>query len=60
MFFDRDEIHIQAFVDFVNGKLISGHSSSSTFHDYQELIISNSQTPGIVNSKFKKWTAKVT
>ena len=31
--FDRNEIHIQASVDFINGKLISGHSSSSTFHD---------------------------
>ena len=41
--FDRYEIHIQAFVDFINGKLMSGHSSSSTFHDFQEFIISNYQ-----------------
>ena len=41
MFSDRNEIHIQAFVDFINGKLMSGHSSSSTFHHFQEFIISN-------------------
>ena len=34
MFFDRREILIQAFVHFTNGKLIPGHSSSSTFHDF--------------------------
>ena len=34
MLLDRNEIHIQAFVDFINGKLMSGHSSSSTFHDF--------------------------
>ena len=28
MFFDRYEIHIQAFVDFINGKLIIFQSSS--------------------------------
>ena len=28
MFFDRNEIHIQAFVDFINGKLIIFQSSS--------------------------------
>ena len=28
MFFDRYEIHIQAFVDFINGKLIIFRSSS--------------------------------
>ena len=33
--FDQNEIHIQAFVDLINGKLMSGHSSSSTFHDFQ-------------------------
>ena len=43
MFFDRNEIHIQAFVDFINGKLMSGDSSSSTFHDFQEFTISNYQ-----------------
>ena len=32
--FDRTEIHNQAFVDFTNGALVSGHSSSSTFHDF--------------------------
>ena len=28
MFFDRSEIHIQAFVDFINGKLIKFQTSS--------------------------------
>ena len=41
MSFDRNEIHIQAFVHFITGKLIPGHSSSSTFHNFQESIISN-------------------
>ena len=47
--FDRYEIQIQAFVDLIKGKLyqviprlrllklISGHSSSSTFHDLKVL-----------------------
>ena len=52
--FDRYEIHIQAFVDFIHGKLMSGHSSSSTFHDFQEFIISNYQK--IRNSEFQKST----
>ena len=37
MCFDRNEIHIQAFVDFINGKSMSCHSSSSTFHDFKIL-----------------------
>ena len=44
MNFDRNELHIQVFVDFTNGKLMSGHSSSSTFHDFEIssfLIIKN-------------------
>ena len=56
MFFDRNEIHIQAFEDFINGKSMSGQSSSSTFHYFHEFIISNYQE--IRNSefqKFKKW-----
>ena len=39
---------------------MSGHSSSPTFHDFQEFIISNYQK--IRNSefkKFKKWTPDV-
>ena len=32
MFFDRYEIHIQAFVDFINGKLIIFQSSSPQNH----------------------------
>ena len=51
MFFDRNEIHIQAFVDFINGKSMSGHSSSSTFHDFQEFIVSNYQKSEILNFK---------
>ena len=35
--FDRNEIRIQACVDLLNGKLILGHSSSSTFHDFRIL-----------------------
>ena len=41
--FDQNEIHIKAFVHCIHRKLMSGHSSSSTFHDSQELIISNHQ-----------------
>ena len=53
-------MHIQAFVDFINGKLIPGHSSSSTFHDFQEFIIFNYQQFKIFKfQKFKKWTPKV-
>ena len=58
--FDRNEIHIQAFVHFINGKLMSGHSSSSTFHHFQEFITSTYQknrNPEF--QKFKKWTPKV-
>ena len=54
MFFDRYEIHIQAFVDFINGKWMSGHSSSSTFHDFQIssfLIIKNPGTLTFKNSE---------
>ena len=49
--FDRNAIHIQAFVHFINGKLMSGHSSSSTFHDFQEVILSNYQKSR--NSEFQ-------
>ena len=51
MLFDRNEIRIQAFVDFIDGKLMSGHSSSSTFHAFQEFIIFNYQKTGILNFK---------
>ena len=37
MFFDRNEIHIQDVAYLINGKLMSGHSSSSTFHDFKIL-----------------------
>ena len=58
--FDRNEIHIQAFAEISPAKLMSGDSSSSTFHDVQEFIIPNDQK--IRNSefrKFKKWAVKV-
>ena len=35
MHFDRNEIHIQAFVAFIDGRLISARSSSSTFNDFK-------------------------
>ena len=60
MFFDRNEIHIQAFQEIPPAKLIPGDSSSSTFHDFQESIILKYQK--FRNSefqKFKKWTLKV-
>ena len=43
MFFNRNEIHIQAFQEIPPSKSIPGNSSSSTFHHSQELIISNYQ-----------------
>ena len=47
--FDRNEIHIRAFVDFINGKFISGHSSSSTFHDFKILSFLIIKNAGILN-----------
>ena len=55
MFFDRYETHIQAFVDFINGKLIifSPHlhktyfqNMYSHFHDKNERIKTTSKTYG--------------
>ena len=43
MFFDRNEIPIQAFQEIPPAKLMSEDSSSSTFHDFQEIIISDYQ-----------------
>ena len=37
MFFDRYEIHIQAFEEILTAKLMSGDSSSLTFHDFKIL-----------------------
>ena len=54
MFFDRNKIHIQAFVDFINGKLMSGHSSSSTFHDFKILSFLIINETGILNFKNSK------
>ena len=66
MLFDRHENHIQAFLNFISGKLMSGHSSSSTCHDFKTssfLIIktqkinlqsSNLQIFTFLNSKIKK------
>ena len=60
MFFDRNEIHIQAFQEIPPAKLIPGDSSSSTFHQIQEFIISNYQkSRNSEFQKFKKWTPKV-
>ena len=54
MFFDRNEIHIQkAFGEIPPAKLMSGDSRSSTFHDFQECIISNDQKPR--NSESQKF-----
>ena len=65
--FDRNESLIQAFVDFIIGKLMSGHSSSSTFHDFgicsfyktknktkSTLQISDLQIFKFLNSKIEK------
>ena len=49
MFFGRNEIHIQAFAIIPPGKLMSGDSSSSTFHHFQEFSIYNYQNSGILN-----------
>ena len=52
--FAGNEIHLQASVDFISEKLMSGHSSSSTFHDFQIssfLIIKKSGTLNSENSK---------
>ena len=38
MFFDRYEIHIQAFVDFINGKLIIFQSSSPQKHIFKYIL----------------------
>ena len=59
MFFDRNEIHIQAFVDFINGKLMSGHSSSSTFHDFTILSFYKIDKSENESLKLEKWTPKV-
>ena len=52
MLFDRHEIHIQTFQEIPSVKLMSGNFSSSTFHLFQEFIISNYQNFKI--SKFQK------
>ena len=60
MFFDRNEIHIQAFGEIPPGKLIPGDSSSSTFHD--SIILSYYNYQNFRTSefqKFKTWKAKV-
>ena len=53
MFFDRNEIHIQAFGEIPPAKWMSGDSSSSTFHHFQEFIIFNYQK--FRNSKFQSF-----
>ena len=59
MFFDRNEIHIQAFVDFINGKLIPGDSSSLTFYVFEILSFLRIKNQDFKISKFNKWTYKV-
>ena len=60
MFFDRNEIHIQDFGEIPPAKLMSGDSSSSTFHHFQEFIISHYQKfRNSESQKFKKWTHQV-
>ena len=60
MFFDRNEIHIQAFQEIPPAKLMSGDSLSSTYHDFQEFIISTYQKSRHSEfQKFKKWTPNV-
>ena len=51
MFFGRNEIHIQAFAKIPPANLMSGDSSSSTFHDFHEFILYNYQKSWIL--KFK-------
>ena len=51
---DRIEINIQAFVDVINGKLMSCHSSSSTFHDFKISSFLNIRSSGILNFKNSK------
>ena len=53
-FFDRYEIHIQAFEEILTAKLMSGDSSSLTFHDFKIssfLIIKSSK---ILNFEIQK------
>ena len=60
MFFDRYEIHIQAFAKIPPANLMSGDSSSSTFHDFIILSYYNYQkSRNSEFQKFKKWKAKV-
>ena len=54
MFFDWNEIHTQASADFINGKWVSGHSSSSTFHDFQLTSFPILKKSGILNFKNSK------
>ena len=49
MFFDRYEIHIQAFVQFINGKLITVRSSSP-----QKNQIDTQKTQEIQNETSKR------
>ena len=54
MVFDRNEIHIQAFQEIPPAKLMSGDSSSSTFHHFKNSSFLISKIPGILNFKNSK------
>ena len=54
MFFDRYEIHIQAFEEILTAKLMSGDSSSLTFHDFKILSFLIIKKSGILNFKNSK------
>ena len=51
MFFDRNLIHIQDFQEIPPAKLISGDSSSSTFHDFKKISFRIIKISRILNFK---------
>ena len=55
MFFDRYEIHIQAFGDFVEPKLIIFRSSSSTFHVFNVSAFPNFKSSKMVPTLSDIW-----
>ena len=54
MFFDRYEIHIQAFEEILTAKLMSGDSSSFTFYAFKILSFLIIKKSGILNFKNSK------
>ena len=59
MFLGRCESHIQAFVNFINGKLSSSHSSSSTFHDSKIYHFIKKENQIKNKYKIEKWTPEI-